>query len=176
MAIDSLTKFLRGADPFHPGEMSELFDKLLDLCAAGATIIVVHHATRADAERYADSHQIGAAVSRAFAVVSEDRPRLGYVRLEPKLFRGAEPVTERLVAFPVIAERGEFGLADAYDPARDPDVERVVTFVKSKGPVNRTTIRASIGIKTDRASKAIDRALKAGLIVADFKQRFSVPE
>jgi len=64
--------------------MSIFFDKLLNLCTVGATIILIHHSTRADVERYANSHQIGANVARAFAVVSEKQ-----AAFEPRAARRA---------------------------------------------------------------------------------------
>jgi RecA-family ATPase len=51
LVFDSLTKFCKddkqnALDVFNPAAMSELFDKLLDLCAAGATVIIIHHSTK----------------------------------------------------------------------------------------------------------------------------------
>src|SRR5579872_1242438 len=179
LLLESLTKFVatvsKDESMFDPAAMSRFFDKVLNLCAAGATVIITHHATRADAERYADSHQIGAAVARAYALVSLDRPRLERVRLEAKLCRGAEPISENLIAFPVIAERGEFGLAAI--SGADPDVERVVEFVRLKGRAMRDLIKSKdgAGIKTSRAVDAIARALKAGLLIEDSERFLSVP-
>jgi hypothetical protein len=179
LVLESLTKFVTAAGPeesmFDPAAMSRFFDKVLNLCAAGATVLISHHATRADVERYADSHQIGAAVARAYVVVSLDRPRLERIRLEAKLCRGAEPITENLVAFPVIAQRGEFGLANV--SGTDPDVERVVEFVRSKGKAQREEIKkkGGVGIKTSRAVAAITRALKVGLLIEDSKRFLSIP-
>jgi hypothetical protein len=178
LVLESLTKFVatvsRDASMFDPAAVSRFFDMVLNLCAAGATVLITHHATRADAERYADSHQIGAAVARAYALVSHDRPRLERVRLEAKLFRGAEPISENLIAFPIIAERGEFGLAAV--SGADPDVERVVEFVRSKGRAKRDQIKGKegAGIKTSRAVEAIARALKAGLLIEDSERFLSV--
>lgn len=74
LVFDSLTKlFEDNADFFGPGETSTLMNKLLDLCAAGATVIFIHHTTRDEAERYANSHQIGANVSRGYAVISRGK-------------------------------------------------------------------------------------------------------
>jgi hypothetical protein len=176
LIIDSMTKFLNGIDPFHPGEMSIFFDKLLNLCAAGATIILIHHATRADVERYADSHQIGANVARAFAVVSEDRPRLNRVRLEGQLFRGDEPVTENLVAFPVIAERGEFGLSAETDPFAA-DLEALLAFVRSQpGEVCRKeAIKNRPGRRAAANLNLLDVAIKRGLLVVLEDKKISFP-
>jgi AAA domain len=154
--LDSMTKFLAGADPFHPGEMSAFFDKLLTLCAAGATVLVIHHATRADAERYANSHQIGANVARSFLVVSEDRPRLQRVRFEGQLFRTGEPVTENLVAFPVITQTGHFGLADSSIT----DVDRLVEFVRSRGgQCSAEDIKSRKGIGRNRSTGILAQAI-----------------
>jgi archaellum biogenesis ATPase FlaH len=179
LLLESLTKFVSatGKDEsmFDPADMSRFFDKVLNLCAAGGTVLITHHATRANAERYADSHQIGAAVARAYALVSLDRPRLARIRLETKLCRGAEPITENLVAFPLIAERGEFGLATM--SGADPDLERVVEFVRSKGRVKREEIKAKggAGIRASRAVDAITRALKMGFLIEDSERFLSIP-
>jgi hypothetical protein len=129
LICDSQTKFAgaffgrkfggKGGSQWNPDHMSGFYDELLDLCAAGATIILIHHCTRDEAERYANSYVIGANVARAFAVVSEDRPKLNRVRLQGTLFRGAEPVSEQLLAFPIITNSGQFGLADSSETPID---------------------------------------------------------
>jgi len=86
---------------------------------------ISHHATRADIETYSNSHQIGAAVAQSFAVVSEDWPRLHGVKFEGQGCRGAEPITEHLIAFPVISNTGHFGLV-APD---DDEVQKLVDFI-----------------------------------------------
>jgi archaellum biogenesis ATPase FlaH len=174
--LDSLTKFLNGADPFHPGEMSTFFDKLLNLCAAGATIFLIHHATRADVERYANSHQIGANVARAFAVVSQDRPHLNRVRLEGQLFRGAEPVTENLIGFPVISESGMFGLSDDKDPY-GPEIEKLVEFVKSQPgqACFKKDIKERKGKRAERNLQLLDLAIKQGVLVIGKDRKVAFP-
>ena len=170
--LDSMTKFLAGADPFHPGEMSAFFDKLLTLCAAGATILVIHHATRADAERYANSHQIGANVARSFLVASEDRPHLQRVRFEGQLFRTGEPVTEQLVAFPVITQTGHFGLADNSVT----DVDRLVEFVRSKGGCcSAEDCKTRKGIRRTRATNILHEAVEEGRLNWKKRGPVSVP-
>jgi hypothetical protein len=172
--LDSLTKFLRGSDPFHPGEMSELFDKLLNLCAAGATLIIIHHATKADSEKYANSHQIGANVSRGYAVVSEDRPKLHNMRLEPKLCRGAEPETFHLIGFPVIAEQGKFGLAIKIET----DADKLVDWMWTHKPngCRRENIKKDMqGMRTVRIVNAIKAALEEGRLTEN-KGILAVPK
>jgi hypothetical protein len=174
--LDSLTKFLSGANPFHPGEMSIFFDKLLNLCAAGATVFLIHHATRADVERYANSHQIGANVARAFAVVSEDRPYLNRVRLEGQLFRGGEPITENLIAFPLIADAGIFGLSDSADPF-GPELEKLLAFVKSQPgqACFKETIKKRPGKRAAGNLELLDLAVKRGLLVIRKDRKVAFP-
>jgi 5S rRNA maturation endonuclease (ribonuclease M5) len=175
--LDSMTKFLNGANPFHPGEMSAFFDKLLNLCSAGATIFLIHHATRADVERYANSHQIGANVARAFAVVSEDRPYLNRVRLEGQLFRGGEPITENLVAFPVIAEAGMFGLSESSDPF-GAELQKLVEFVKSQPgrACRKETIKKRPGKRAAGNLELLDLAIKRGLLVVGKDKKITFPD
>ncbi len=174
--LDSLTKFLNGADPFHPGEMSTFFDKLLNLCVAGATIFLIHHATRADVERYANSHQIGANVARAFAVVSEDRPHLNRVRLEGQLFRGAEPISENLIGFPVIGKQGMFGLSDNNDPS-GPELEKLLEFVKSQPgqACLKKDIKERRGMRASRNLGLLDLALDKKLLVIGKDRKVAFP-
>ena len=153
-------------DVFNPAAMSELFDKLLELCAAGATVIIIHHATKADVEKYANSHQIGANVSRAFAVISENRPKLERVRLEAKLFRGAEPQNFDLIAFPVIEQRGMFGLADP--GAVKTDAHMVAAWIRHGKPqgCSRETVKKEMkGMRANRKVAAIRDALATRLLV-----------
>jgi hypothetical protein len=172
LILDSMTKFLNGADPFHPGEMSAFFDKLLTLCAAGATVLVIHHATRADAERYANSHQIGANVARSFLVASEDRPHLQRIRFEGQLFRTGEPVTEQLIAFPVISQTGHFGLADNSIT----DVDRLVEFVHSKGgQCSAEDCKSRKGIRRTRATAILHQAVEEGRLHWKKRGPVSVP-
>jgi hypothetical protein len=152
--------------------VSRFFDKLLNLCAAGATVVLTHHSTRADAERYADSHQIGAAVARAYAVLSLDRPQLKRVRLECKLARGAEPVSENLIAFPLIAQTGHFGLATTVD---DADLDRILGFIlaqeKKGAKCLRADVKKGIRMKAERVVELIDIGLRQKLLIED-SQRF----
>jgi hypothetical protein len=164
IVFDSLTKFSKGVDSFNPGEMSELFDKLLNLCAAGATVIIIHHSTKADVEKYANSHQIGANVSRGFAVISEDRPQLNRVRMIAKLFRGAEPANFNLIAFPVISKSGRFGLADAVRT----DVDLIVEWITANYPMgcNQETLKKEMkGLGNNRKVTAVKEALGGGRLV-----------
>jgi hypothetical protein len=167
LVFDSLTKFLKtegnakGADPFHPKDMSELFDKLLDLTAAGATVVIIHHSTKADFEQYANSHQIGANVSRAFCVISKDRPSLNRVRLEAKLFRGAEPRSFDLIGFPVISAQGMFALADP--SSFQTDADRVAEWVRKTHPegCNRETVKKEmLGMRAKAKVAAVREAIK----------------
>jgi archaellum biogenesis ATPase FlaH len=161
IVFDSLTKFAKDVDVFNPAEMSALFDKLLDLCAAGATVIIIHHATKADAEKYANSHQIGANVSRAFAVISRDRPKLHHVRLEAKLFRGAEPANFNLIAFPVISRHGCFGLEDGVTT----DLDIVIEWMLERYPqgcMQEVIKKEMSGMSNGRKVAAIKDGIECG--------------
>jgi hypothetical protein len=137
-----------------------------------------HHPSQheADVERYANSHQIGANVSRAFAVISEDRPRLEHVRMEAKLFRGAEPEHFNLIAFPVIEQRGMFGLADP--SAVRTDVDLVVEWVRGNKPqgCTREAVKKEMkGMRANRKVAAINDALAMGKLV-DTDDILTVPK
>lgn len=155
-------KFAGKGSQWNPDHMSGFYDELLDLCAAGATVVIVHHCTRDEAERYANSYVIGANVARAFAVVSEDRPQLHRVRLQGILFRGAEPVSEQLLAFPVITDTGHFGLSDLSETP----IDRLVKFVQeieSKGGIcTAEQIKARKGIGRNRSLAELNQAVNEG--------------
>lgn len=164
LVFDSLTKFSKNVDVFNPAEMSELFDKLLNLCAAGATVIIIHHAKKSDVETYANSHQIGANISRSFLVKSEDHPRLHRVRLEGKLCRGGEPATFHLIAFPLIEERGMFGLADP--TAVKTNVDKVVDWIRHQGACNRERLKKEMkGMRAYTKTEAVREALATRKLV-----------
>jgi 5S rRNA maturation endonuclease (ribonuclease M5) len=166
LVFDSLTKFSKDVDVFNPAEMSDLFDKLLNLCAAGATVVIIHHAKKSDAEMYANSHQIGANVSRSFLVKSENHPKLHNVRLEGKLCRAGEPSTFHLIAFPVIEERGRFGLADPTEVKTN--VDRVVEWIRTTKPqgCTREAVKKELkGMRTYTKLEAIREGLGLGRLV-----------
>lgn len=166
VVFDSLTKFSKDVDVFNPAEMSELFDKLLNLCATGATVIIIHHAKKNDVENYANSHQIGANVSRSFLVKSENHPKLHNVRLEGKLCRAGEAQTFHLIAFPVIEEHGRFGLADPTGVKTN--VDKVVEFIRDKKPLGctREVVKKEMkGMRAYNKLEAIREALESGKLV-----------
>lgn len=180
IVFDSLTKFSKDGngmvDVFNPGEMSELFDKLLNLCAAGATVIIIHHAKKSDVEMYANSHQIGANVSRSFLVKSENHPKLNSVRLEGKLCRAGEPMTFHLIAFPLIEERGRFGLADPTEVKSN--VDRVVEWIRDRKPMGctRETVKKEMkGMRAYTKLEAIREALALGKLI-EVEGILDVPE
>ena len=165
--LDSLTKHTPpGADPFNPRDMSQFSDLMLNACAAGATIIMIHHSTRADDERYANSYAIGAGVVRSFCVISLDRPKLGQVRLEGKLFRGDAPVSENLIAFPVITEQGCFGIADSSNP-----FERMISFVDEQPDKMCTTtqLRKFMRRRKDTVLEMVRKAVATQRLAWDEK-------
>jgi hypothetical protein len=186
LILDSQTKFtgayfaraLGGkGSQWNPDNMSGFFDELLNLCAAGATVIIIHHCTRDESERYANSYMVGASVARAFAVISEDKPELRRVRLQGVLFRGAEPVTERLIGFPVITEHGCFGI----DAAPTTLAERVLEFVQSRPEgATREQIRQHVKGRHKETIEAIAELLEEGRLVGGKKRQPlrvpSVPE
>jgi hypothetical protein len=179
LLLDSLTKFMPGVDMYNPAEVSTFFDRLLNLCVAGATIIINHHATRDDGERYANSHQIGANVARAFAVVSEDKPNLRRVRLEGVLFRGAEPITEYLVGFPVLEDHGMFAINAATDPFAA-QLDDLVAFVRNSGGTStREAIKSRPGHGRNQNYRLLDEAISRGLLIAESPKkgaRITIPD
>jgi archaellum biogenesis ATPase FlaH len=180
IVIDSLTKFSRSADPFNPKEMSAVFDKMLDLCAAGATIILIHHSKKGEEEKYANSHQIGAAVCRAFAIKSHDRPKLQNVTMIGTLFRGAEPVSVDLIAFPLISDEGRFGLRTC--DTESAELEDLVQFVSDQpgGECCKEHIKKRKGRSHRRNLELLKLAMNSGRLEEGSKgprgRKISVPK
>jgi hypothetical protein len=168
LMLDNLTLFAGDIDLFHPGETAKFFAPLLNLCAAGATIILNHH-TRRDSEEYADSHQIGANCAKMFLVVSEDRPDLKRVRFECRLSRSGEAVKENLVGIPAISETGHFALADRSQP----EVKELVDWIKRRTERGEKTMREDVknrraedgGHGAARNLQILAEAAKLGLVV-----------
>jgi hypothetical protein len=177
LIIDSMTKFVGDRKVFDPGEMSRFFDPLLNLCAAGATIIIIHHAKK-DSDQYANSHQIGANVARSFHVLSKDHPLLNRITLEGQLFRSSESVSENLIGMPAIKATGHFALADSSSELAD-----LVKWVKDRyaerKPPTVSNVRDRKGKRNETNLALLEEAFKRGLLLrpeAEGKPVRLVPE
>jgi hypothetical protein len=134
-------------------------------------IYLVGDQDKAEGEKYANSHQIGAGVVRAYAVVSEDRPKLQRVRVVPTLCRGAEPYGMNLIAFPVIKDHHHFGLAENSMT----DADKVVEWIRTNHPdgCTETTVCDKMkGLRNDRKHQALNDAIAQGRL----KKVLSRPE
>jgi archaellum biogenesis ATPase FlaH len=170
LIVDSLTKFLGSANGFDPKDMSPLMDKLLNLCASGATIILIHHAIKKDSSEYALSYAIGADVSRAYNIVSKNRPRLARVLMEAELCRGAEPQSLVLEAFPAITEFAMFRVTEEKIPGEDDGAYRmkeIVDFVASQPEhrCKRDDVMRKFGGNRTRMIRCIDSAVDQRLLL-----------
>jgi archaellum biogenesis ATPase FlaH len=135
LIIDSLTKFLGTADGFDPKDMSQIMDKLLNLCANGATIILIHHSIKKNKGQYALSYTVGADVSRSYNIISKNRPRLARVLMKADSCRGAEPQSVELEAFPAISELAMFRVVAGQTATKDDGtnlINKIVDFVASQ--------------------------------------------
>jgi hypothetical protein len=101
---------------------------------------------------------------------------LGRVRLEGKLSRGAEPITENLIAFPVITERGEFGLSTDSDLFA-PELEALLAFVKSQPgeACFKETIKKRVGKRAVGNLELLDIAIKRGILVVRKDRKVAFP-
>ena len=80
IVLDSLHKlFARNKEgkfgsAWQSSDYEPVLEKIRQLCVAGATVILIHHSTKSDEEKYRDSSAIGANVDFLFAVIG-DEPR-----------------------------------------------------------------------------------------------------
>jgi hypothetical protein len=158
IVVDSLHKFnTSGGSSWASFNMEPIMAKLQRLTTLGATVIIIHHAVRDNAARYADSFAIGANVDFMYAVVA-DPPQPNGVRkltMIGKPSRGAMPPTLKLIAFPHMKELGKFALDG--DPVKT-DKELVYDFIGANPHSNTRTIMKGVPINHNR----VDAILKAG--------------
>jgi archaellum biogenesis ATPase FlaH len=115
--IDSLHKLAELGKVSNAGasaEMTPVIAAVRNLCRAGATVILLHHATKANEETYRDSTTIGANVDFQIAAVSNSQPGddVTRVKLVGKPGRGPTPPTLNLVTFPALPNIGQVALED----------------------------------------------------------------
>ncbi len=156
--IDSLHKFnTSGGSSWASFNMEPIMAKLQRLTTAGATVILIHHATRDEAARYADSFAIGANVDFLIAVVAQ-KPEPNGIRKVTMVglpSRGAVPPTLKLIAFPHMKTMGKFVLDG--DPVKT-DKELVYEFIEKNPQSNTRAIMGGVRVNHDR----VNAILKAG--------------
>lgn len=178
LVVDSLHKFLRSdtdsTNPWKSSDMETVLEKLRQLCVAGATVILIHHATKSNPEMYRDSSAIGAGVDFLFAVIgAEPENGLKRVRVIGLPSRGAQPPNLNLIAFPHLIEKGKFTLEE--NPPKT-DVERIVDFVDSIGKSTKRSIREGVkGIGSEKKDAALAKAVERGVLKLDAEGFYSVP-
>jgi archaellum biogenesis ATPase FlaH len=171
IVLDSLHKLFtrekdrKGASAWNAGDYEPVLEKIRHLCVAGATVILIHHSTKADGEQYRDSSAIGANVDFLFAVVG-DTPESGVkrVHLIGKPSRGAQPPTVHILAFPHIIEQGHL-CADAGLEKEDVAAFNAADEVRNNGPAkSRNDLFKRLGGKRGNAMAAIAKAISFGYL------------
>ncbi|MGB7227514.1 MAG: AAA family ATPase, partial [Candidatus Acidiferrales bacterium] len=140
IVLDSLHKlFSRNKEgkfgsAWQSSDYEPVLEKIRQLCVAGATVILIHHATKSDKDQYRDSSAIGANVDFMFAVEG-DEPENGIKRLhlKGKPSRGAQPPTLHILAFPHIIQHGHLCLDAGLEEA-DQAARRATEEVRNNGP------------------------------------------
>ncbi len=178
LIVDSLHKFMPKdgkSNSWRSDDMEPVLQKLRDLCTAGATVVLVHHATKSDVEQYRDSSAIGAGVDFLFALVGEEQQGVTKrIKLIGKPSRGAQPPSLSLVAFPNLIEQGHF-LLEEKPPMTDVDI--VVEHLEVNGGQTKREVREGIrGMRNDRKDAALEEGVKTGRIRVSDKGIFSVPQ
>jgi AAA domain-containing protein/Toprim domain-containing protein len=168
LIIDSLSKFMRRSDgkngnSWAAHEMEPVLEKVRQLCVAGATVILIHHATKADAEVYRDSTAIGAGVDFIYSVAMEmDAEGTKRVHLTGLPSRGSQPPTLHLIGFPALIDLGKFTL-DGSQPTTL--CEQVVKYVSSHMfGVTKEAVRKAIKGRATNVDAAVKEAQEAGLV------------
>lgn len=177
LIVDSLHKFTPKdgkSNSWRSDDMEPVLQKLRDLCTAGASVILIHHATKADKEQYRDSSAIGAGVDFLFALVGDAADGVTKrVKLIGLPSRGAQPPSLTLVAFPNLIEQGHFLLEDA--PPRT-DVDTVSEFITSKGSATKRDVREGVrGMEHKRKDAALEKGISTGRISINSEGVYSVP-
>lgn len=177
LIVDSLHKFMPKdgkTNSWRSDDMEPVLQKLRDLCTAGATVILIHHATKADKEQYRDSSAIGAGVDFLFALVGEEQQGVTKrVKLIGLPSRGAQPPKLSLVAFPNLIEQGCFLLEDA-PPKTDMDV--VLDYVAAQNGTTARGIADGVkGMSRERKIEATKRCLDEGKLTKDDRGILRVP-
>jgi archaellum biogenesis ATPase FlaH len=179
LIVDSLHKFIgreaAKANVWRSSDIEPLLEKLRQLCVAGATIILIHHSTKADPEQYRDTSVIGANVDFIIAVVAAE-PVNGVkrIRMVGRPTRGGHPQDLNLIAFPALIDLGKFTLES--DPPKS-DVERVIEYVASlpSGATKRGVRDKVKNISNAKKDTALNEAVKQGHLKQDAKGIYSVP-
>ena len=159
LIVDSLIRFC-GTRDRDSSEMTVVMEQLAHLVTMGATVLLVHHTRKSDAEEYANSFAIGATVAFWYAITAEDSLGIKRVKMIHKKARGGSEINRSLIAFPAILDMGMFTLDG--DPPKI-DRELVVEFVSSRGGCNFNTIRNELrGISVARKKAALKEAVESG--------------
>ena len=171
IVLDSLHKLFtrekerKGASAWNAGDYEPVLEKIRQLCVAGATVILIHHSTKADNEQYRDSSAIGANVDFLFAVVG-DEPVSGVKRIHliGKPSRGAQPPTVHILAFPHIIEHGHL-CVDAGLEKEDIAAYAAAKEVRDNGPAeSRTALWKRVGGRKGDGLEAIKQAIAFGYL------------
>jgi len=172
IVLDSLHKlFSRNKEgkfgsAWQSSDYEPVLEKIRQLCVAGATVILIHHATKSDEEQYRDSSAIGANVDFLFAVVGDD-PVNGVKRIHLKgqPSRGAQPPTIHILAFPHIIEQGHLCLDAGLEEEEDAAL-LVAQEVEAHGPAasKRALVKRLKG-RTETRLAAIDKATQLGWLI-----------
>jgi archaellum biogenesis ATPase FlaH len=171
IVLDSLHKLFarekerKGASAWNAGDYEPVLEKIRQLCVAGATVILIHHSTKADNEQYRDSSAIGANVDFLFAVVG-DEPVSGVKRIHliGKPSRGAQPPTVHILAFPHIIEQGHL-CVDAGLEKEDIAAYGAAKEVRDSGPAeSRTALWKRLGGRKADVLEAIKQAIGFGYL------------
>lgn len=171
IVLDSLHKLFtrekerKGGSAWNAGDYEPVLEKIRQLCVAGATVILIHHSTKAEKEQYRDSSAIGANVDFLFAVVG-DEPENGVkrVHLIGKPSRGAQPPTVHILAFPHIIDHGHLCL-DAGLEKEDCAAYEVAKEVQQHGPAeSRTALWKRVGGRKADVLAAIAKSISFGYL------------
>jgi len=177
LVVDSLHKFTSKdvkTNAWKSDDMEPVLQKLRDLCTAGATVILIHHATKGDPTIYRDSSVIGAGVDFLFALVGEDvAGGVKHVRLLGQPSRGAQPPSLLLKAFPCLIEQGTFELEDR-PPETPGDI--IVRFVRDNDGATERDVREKVkGMANKKKDDALKLAVEQGRLIKNSKGVYSAP-
>jgi predicted ATP-dependent serine protease len=153
IVFDSLIRF-HSADENSATEMAKVMQDLRALANAGATVIALHHKTKAEGSRYRGSTDIAGGVDTAFSV-SRDR-EAGLLTIECFKNRFVEEFS--LTLREDLAESGDFILTDSREASSEKEYVEILASVIRRTPgVGQEKLVEESGIAKGKARAMLER-------------------
>lgn len=154
--VDSFIRF-HDADENSATEMAPIMAHLRALANAGATVVLIHHRTKADSSRYRGSSDILGGVDVAFSVARNKDSGV----ISVACFKTRYSEEFELSLRPELGEKRDFVVVNFTETDREEaDINRLIELMEKKGPrINQSQILAD-GVMGEKRCLSI---LKKGI-------------